>query len=256
VDGDGLQDVFVTHLGSETNTLWKQGPRGLFRDVTASSGLARPHWRATGFGAILGDFDQDGALDAALVNGRVARQPPPPDSPLGPFWGQFGERNQLFANDGRGRFRDLSPDNPALCGYDQIGRGLAMGVLDDKRGGLDLVVTAVAGPARVLRNVAPDRGHWLLVRVVDPALGGRDALGAEITLRAGERRWVRTAQSAGSYLCSNDPRAHFGLGEVNRLDAVEVVWPDGRKESFTPQPVDRLVVLRKGEGNPGPSLKR
>ena len=71
VDGDGLFDLFVTHLIEETNTLWKQGPRGLFQDRTAARGPGRPRWRGTGFGTVLADFDHDGALDLAVVNGAV-----------------------------------------------------------------------------------------------------------------------------------------------------------------------------------------
>jgi hypothetical protein len=88
------------------------------------------------------------------------------------------------------------------------------------------------------------------VRAVDPALGGRDAYGAEITLEAGGKRWRREINTGGSYLCSNDPRAHFGLGLVQQVDAIHVLWPDGAKEIFDGCAVDRPVVLRKGGGRP------
>ena len=181
VDGDGLMDLFVTHLTWETNTLWMQGPRGSFQDRTAVRGLARPRWRGTGFGTVLADFDHDGALDLAIVNGRVARGPLA-ERRSGPFsWDVYAERNQLFANDGTGRFRDLSPDNAPFCGAPAVARGLACGDVDGD-GALDLLVTSTAGPARLYRNVAPGRGHWLLVRAVDPSLGGRDAYGAVVTV--------------------------------------------------------------------------
>src|SRR5262249_50269641 len=112
VDGDGLFDVFMTHLTEETNTLWRQGPRGLFRDDTAAARLASPAWRGTGWGAVLADFDHDGALDLALVNGRVARGPATART-LGPHWSHYAERNQLFANDGDGQFSDISALNGA-----------------------------------------------------------------------------------------------------------------------------------------------
>src|SRR5262249_32791207 len=149
---------------------------------------------------------------------------------LGPYWSQYAERNQLFANDGRGRFRDISPQNGPFCGTTGVARGLACGDLDND-GALDLLVTTVGGPARLYRNVAPQRGHWLQVRAIDPALK-RDAYGAAITVRAGERRWVRWLNPGSSYLCSNDPRAHFGLGSLDRVGAIEVVWPDGTQETF------------------------
>ena len=105
----------------------------------------------------------------------------------------------------------------------------------------------MSGPARVFRNTAAARGHWLLVRAIDPRLN-RDAYGAEITVRSGSRRWVRRINPAFSYATSNDPRADFGLGGADRVDSIDVVWPDGAVETFPAQPVDRLIVVRRGSG--------
>jgi hypothetical protein len=111
-----------------------------------------------------------------------------------------------------------------------------------------LLVANTGAPAQLLRNVAPNHGHWLLIRAIDPALGGRDAYGAELTVRARARHWARLVQPAYSYLVSNDPRAHFGLGPINAIDRIEVVWPDGTGETFPGGPTDRLLILRKGSG--------
>jgi hypothetical protein len=247
VDGDGLFDLFVTHLTDEKHVLWKQGPRGLFQDKTAAAGLAAPLWRSTGFGCVLGDFDHDGALDLALANGRVKLPQGTAGQKNTSFWDPYKERNQVFTNEGAGRFRDISPQNGSFCSTAAVSRGLACGDIDND-GGLDLLVTKVAGPARIFRNVAPNRGHWLLVRAIDPNLGGRDAYGAEITVRAAERRWWRTINSCHSYLCSNDTRAHFGLGTATKVDSIEVLWPDGTKETFPGTDADRILVLRRREG--------
>jgi hypothetical protein len=247
VDGDGLFDVFVTHLSEETNALWRQGPRGMFQDRTVGAGLANQQARGTGFGTVLADFDHDGALDLALVNGRVYHGRPTDPARLGPFWSQYAERNRLFVNDGAGRFRDVSAQNDPFCGTAAVARGLACGDLNGD-GAMDLLVTTVAGPARLYRNVAPKRGHWLLVRAIDPGLGGRDAYGAEVTVRANGKRWRRWINPGSSYLCSNDPRAHFGLGGAESVDAFQVLWPDGTEEVFDGRAADQLVTLRKGEG--------
>ena len=96
VDNDGLLDVYVTHLSQERNTLWKQGPRGQFRDWTRLAQLASVEEQATGFGTVMADFNLDGALDIAVVNGRV-QAGSSPDTGLG-FWQPYAERNQLFAS--------------------------------------------------------------------------------------------------------------------------------------------------------------
>ena len=170
----------MTHLASETNTLWRQGPRGQFRDVTGAWGLSGTKWRGTGFGTLLADLDHDGRPDLVVANGAVARGADGREKPgLGPHWGLYGERNQVFANVG-GKFRDVSANNPPFCGYFTVARGLACGDIDGD-GAPDLVVTAVGEKARVFRNVAPARGHWIAIRTVDPALR-RDALGLRFAL--------------------------------------------------------------------------
>ena len=67
-------------------------------------------------------------------------------------------------------------------------------------------------------------------------------------MQAGERRWKRWLNPCSSYLCSNDPRAHFGFGGVDRIDAIEVLWPDGVARRFPGRAADQGVTLRKGEG--------
>jgi hypothetical protein len=250
VNGDCWFDVLITHLTEETHTLWLQGPRGLFHDGTPASGLAPPHSRGTGFGAVMADFDCDGWLDVAVVNGRVGRGPALGTPALGPYWSLYAEHNQLFANEGKGLFKDLSTTNRAFCGVPAVWRGLAVGDIDGD-GAPDLLATAIAGPVRLFRNIAPDPGHWLIVRAVDPALK-RDAYGAEIILEAGGRRQLRWINPGSSYQCSNDPRAHFGLGSAMSFDHLAVRWPDGSAGKFPGGAADRVLVLRKGEGEQQP----
>jgi enediyne biosynthesis protein E4 len=255
VDGDGLMDVFVSHLRGETHTLWKQGPRGLYLDRTGAAGLSRPAWQGTGFGTALVDVDLDGHLDLAVVNGHVARgnaRAPGFDA----HWGWYADRNQLFQNDGRGRFTDVSLHNRAFCSLMNVGRGLAWGDIDGD-GKVDLLVTSVAGRARLFRNTVQTDHHWLTVRTrlpspVDAANRDRDrdALGAEVTLEANGRRWVRLVHAAGSYLSSSDARAHFGLGPISQIDRLTVRWPDGTLEQFPGMHADRVVDVRQGDGHP------
>jgi hypothetical protein len=244
VDGDGLADLFVTHLTEETNTLWLQGPAGKFADRTRTSGLANLVRRATGFGVVLADFDLDGRPDLAVANGRVVRSPT--GTSRGFDWADYAEPHQVFASEGGGKFRDRSPSDAAFCGTPRVGRALCGGDIFN-RGRIDLVATHVGGPARIYKNVAPTQGHWLVVRAVVPSWK-RDAYGALVTVTAGGQNQTRLIQPGSSYLASNDPRAHFGLGPADAVESVRVTWPDGAVETFPGGPADRHLTLRKGEG--------
>jgi enediyne biosynthesis protein E4 len=250
VDGDGLGDLFVTHLTEEFHSLWKQGPRGLFADQVAAAGLQRQAWRGTGFGAVLADFNADGAPDLALANGLVRRLTPahtPVTPEMDAWWARYAQKAQLFVNDGTGRFDDRSPAETALCREARVGRSLAVGDLDGD-GAPDLITCTIGGAVRLLRNVSAHRGHWLRVRLSDPARGNRDAIGAEVVLVSGAKRYWAVLQPATSYLVSHEPVLHFGLGTATSVDSIEVLWPDGQKERFPGGTADRQMVLRVGEG--------
>jgi hypothetical protein len=250
VDGDGRLDIFVTHLGSETNNLWrqeKQGPRGQFRDRTLEAGLSAPKWRGTGFGTLMADFANKGSVDIVVVNGKVFRGGPAKGTDLG-FWETYAEKNQFFVNDGTGKFRDASEDNPALCGYWNVARGLVCADFDGD-GAPDLLVTTLGNRLRLFKNVAPDRGNWLKVRAFDPKLN-RDAYGAEVRVRAGGKEQVRVVNPAEGYLCSGSPVVHFGLGRADKVEWVRITWPDGEKvqtEEFDGA-ANRSLILKRGEG--------
>jgi len=248
VNNDGLLDLYVTHLGSESNNLWRQGPRGQFRDKTVEAGLTSTAWRGTGWGTVFTDFNNDGWPDLAIANGRVFRGGDAKDTGMG-FWETYAEKNQLLVNDGTGKFRDISTANKALCGYWNVARGLIAADFDND-GAMDMLVAPLGGKARIFRNVAPDRGHWLKVQAFDQKRN-RDAYGAEIRVKAGGREYLRVVNPAESYLCSASPVVHFGLGATATIESIHVTWPDGDtgvKEVFDGGPADRLISLTRGKG--------
>lgn len=248
VNGDGLFDLFVTHLIDESHRLWMQINRGQFQDRTVQVGLASGV-RSTGFGTLFTDFDHDGAEDLVVANGRVKRaNEVPPAGPGKPFWDVYDERNSLYRNSGAGEFTNISEANPAFSGPSGVHRVLVVADIDND-GAPDVLVTRVDGPARLYRNIVPDRGHWVMVRTIDPALN-RDAYGAELTVLAEGRRWTRWMNPGYSFASSHDPRAHVGLGATQRVDEFHVVWPDGQEERFDGTPADCVVTLRKGTGHP------
>ncbi|MGC1274943.1 MAG: CRTAC1 family protein [Planctomycetaceae bacterium] len=264
VDGDGAPDLIVTHLSLETTTLYRNDGNGYFVDATAQSGVDTATLMHTGWGAALVDLDHDGSLDLPLVHGLVVPchsgfpfhgedqfqvRHDVSDDPEA-FWRDYHDRNRLLFGDGRGGFRDAGRIGGDFCAARGSGRALISGDLDDD-GDVDFLVTNCGGPARLYRNDLPKQGHWLRVRAVDPRWG-RDAYGAEIVVKAGDRRFHRLANPAYSYLASNDARVHFGIGDSGRYDEIVVHWPDGpvaeATEAFPGGLADHAVTLRRGEG--------
>src|SRR5262249_32870364 len=107
--------------------------------------------------------------------------------------------------------------------------------------------TELGGHARLLRNVAPAKGHWLAVRATVPKLK-RDAYGAEVTVHAGGKAYWRMLNPGYSYCSSNDARCHFGLGANERYDSIEVLWRGGGLGRFRGGAADREIHRRQGEG--------
>ncbi|MCH8152016.1 MAG: CRTAC1 family protein [Planctomycetes bacterium] len=247
VDGDLDFDLFMTHLRNESNTLYLNlGGDAGFDDTSASAGLATSSMRYTGFGTAAFDVELDGDLDIVVVNGRVARGDALPGARVEPPWDIFAEPNLFYLNNGSGRFDLIEQEVATLCAPIEISRGLAAGDIDED-GDLDLLISNLHGPARLYRNEAPRKGHWLIIRAIDPRLR-RDAIGARITISCGGRQQVRSISRGHSYLSSSDPRAHFGVGPATRIDQIDVRWPDGLRERFPATPADRVVELIRGAG--------
>ncbi|MFN5299026.1 MAG: CRTAC1 family protein [Planctomycetaceae bacterium] len=241
-NGDGWTDLFITNIRGEINTLYHGSETGSFRDATAQSGMTTDSLTRTGFGVSAFDFELDGDLDLAVVNGRVKRDVPLPFTDTPNFWSDYAEPNQLFLNDGRGKFM-VRPQAGLYAMRAEVTRALAVADVDND-GDLDLLTTGCGGPVRLWRNDAPREGTWLRVRLID-ARGPRDGVGAKITVRTGDRVQVREVNPSASYLSSHDPRAHFGLGSVTTYDQLTVEWADGTLWQDAGGQVDREVVVHR-----------
>ena len=241
IDQDGRPDVFLSHLAGETNTLYVNEGE-YFEDVTVAQGLGEPSRSATGFGLGFADFDHDGHRDIYTVNGGVrdGQRNLIPQDPN-------AEPNQLFRGLRGGRFSEMTPPGGVNKSLITTSRAAAFGDLDND-GDIDIVVINRDGSAYLLRNIVGSRGHWIMFRVLDKR--GVDAAGAIVELEADGRRQLRTVQTAYSYQASNDPRVHFGLGDIERVDRVRVRWLSGYRERFGPFDASHLYELREGAGTP------
>jgi enediyne biosynthesis protein E4 len=240
-DGDGLLDLIVTNHESETTSLYRNLGKRLFGYVTDESGIATPTRPYVGFGVVFTDYDNDRALDVAMVNGHVL------DNTAVMFPGTtHAQRKLLLRNTGTRRFGDVSKSSGAGFAQDRVGRGLAAGDIDND-GDQDLLVTNNGGPVELLRNDGGNAQNSVLVRLVGRA-SNREGIGARLRLTAGGQTQVRTVKAGSSYLTHSDMRAHFGLGRLDRVERLEVRWPDGQIETVQGMAPNQIVTIREGEG--------
>ncbi len=252
-DGDGDEDLFMTHLQDETNTLYRNDGSGLFADSTLGSGLDLSSRRYTGFGTGWIDVDQDGRLDLLVVNGAV-RMKAELQRAGDPF--PLHEPNQLMRQLEDGRFEDVSARAGRVFELSEVSRGAAFGDIDND-GDTDVLVTNNSGPARLLINTVGQDGAWLGLRL---RWRGRDDFGARVAVSMGDGRtlWRRVATD-GSYASAGDPRLRVGLGEPGKatVRGVEVHWSDGEKQKLSPDAwavgAYRTVERGKSTGEAGGS---
>jgi hypothetical protein len=230
-DGNGTEDIFLTHLTREKSTLFVNRGTGYFEDRSVETGVAAPSIPFTGFGTVFFDYDNDGWLDIVAVNGAVhlIEELKTPQDPY-----PLQQRKQLFHNLGNGHFEETTASAGAVFQLVEVGRGLAAGDLDND-GSTDLVVRNNNGSLRVIMNRMGSAKPWLGLRLL---AGKRDAYGATVEIRRqGAPTLWRRVRADGSYLSANDPRILVGLGDTPQIQSLTVHWPDGRSEAF---PVPRL----------------
>jgi hypothetical protein len=238
-DGSGRPALWVTNYQHELHALYANLGNGRFLYSTPVSGIGFLGRSFVGFGTGFLDVDNDGWEDLVIANGHVLHHPP---------GGNLRQRPVLLRNQGRGRFADVSGQGGTYFRADHIGRGLAVGDLDND-GWPDVVISHQNEPVVLLRNVAAEfagRGRqWLGVELVGRR--HRDVVGARLTVEAGGRRLTRFARGGGSYLSSRDPRHLIGLGEADRVGRVTVDWPSGETQHWDGLAVDRYWRLIEGE---------
>ena len=244
-DDDGDDDLFMTHLARETNTLYINDGTGWFEDQTVSMGLAKDSFSYTGFGVGWFDYNNDGWLDLLMVNGAVthieelvaAKDPYP-----------HHQRNQLYLNLGNGHYQEVSAESGKVFELSEVSRGASFGDIDND-GDIDVLITNNNGPARLLIHQLAARNHWLGLEPVSTR--GHPIIGARVALvnDGKKRKWRRTRRD-GSYASANDPRVIIGLSGDAGDQHLFVLWPDGRRESFTGLAADRYHRIERGKGRP------
>jgi len=242
---NGQSDILVCNIRSESDSLFGNN-NGWFTDITARAGLTSRSRQFTRFGIGAHDFDHDGMIDLFIANGRVARTPP--------VYGHdpYAEPNLLLRGTPNRRFLQVETPGEINGSVAGTSRAAVFGDLDND-GALDIVIVNNEGPAHVLRNTVGSSGNWIMFRMLHPS--GRDALNARLTASFADPAHPgqpvirhREVRSASSYLASNDPRVHFGLGDAEEVESLTVLWPEGLREEYGPFPAGAVHTLKQGSG--------
>jgi hypothetical protein len=252
-DNDGWGDLVKGNFSDDVKNLYHNNGNGTFTDLTYLAGLGDVGWLFTTFGAKFLDYDNDGWKDIFLADGQTFPQMDGYPSGI-----TYAERNLLFHNRGNGKFDEVGLRSGPGLALRKVSRGLATADYDDD-GDVEIAVTNMNDLPDLLRHRSRNPNHSVLIKTLG-AHGNRDGIGAEVKLVAGKLVQYDTVRSGGSYLSSSDLRLHFGLGSATRIDRLELRWPSpavhkvegnlapGRVEVILNPPVDRLLVIKEGEG--------
>lgn len=241
VTGQGRLSIAIGNFSNEPLSLYTQIGPDLFQDLAGSARLTRPTLLPLTFGLLFVDLDLDGYEDLVVANGHIEPQIHTVQGDI-----TFAQSPQLFRNDGRGQFVEITGELGVDFSKPMVGRGVAASDFD-RDGDLDLLITVNGGHTKLFRNDLPsDQGHWIRLR-----LRGRrpnaDAVGAVVTVYFGGRAQRRMVRTGSSYLSQSEANPLvFGLGEATRADSVWVRWPTtGREERTGPLEAGRTHVIEE-----------
>jgi hypothetical protein len=242
VDGDGWQDVYITHLDFELNRLYHNNRDGTFTDVTFSSGIGNKAILLSGVSMKFLDYDNDGWPDILQLNGAMVDNVQLYHSEV-----TYKEPLLMFHNLGKGQFEKiadgaLGPDFSRPI----AGRGLATADFDND-GDIDVVINNRGDYPSLLRNDGGNANHWLEVLLIGTK-SNRDGVGASLKITAGDFVHVEQSKGGMSYMSASDPRILFGLGKHTKIDSLEITWPSGQIDRLKDLPSDKIIAIKEGVG--------
>ena len=241
-DNDGRLDLALTDFSDDNKLIYHNDGDDNFSEVSQEMGVGESSTPFLGWGVGFLDFDNDGWKDLMMLNGHIY-----PIVDKMPWGTSYKERPLLYHNRA-GKHFDLVP---ALVGSGLAvvasARGAAFGDLFND-GKMDVVVNNLDGSPTLLRNVNHDTHNWVGFKLVGGPGSPRDGVGATLFLRAGGMVQREDILSGGSFLSSNDQRAHFGLGTARKVDSLEIHWPSGAVQTVTVPLVNKIYNISETQG--------
>lgn len=241
LDGDGSLDIVKTNFIEETSNVYMNSGAASFEDrVHAMGAGVSASYMGWGVGAV--DYDLDSWPDIFVVNGHTYPEIEGlvPNNP-------YRQRRLLYRNvAGRRLERARPPDGSAIAAA-HSSRGLAIGDYDND-GDADVFVNNMNERPSLLRNDTAAEGGFLSLRLVGTR-SNRSAIGARVTVTAGARKMVQEVRSGSSFMSSSDLRLHFGLGDSETVDRVEVDWPyRSSRDSISGLDASQFLEITEGKG--------
>lgn len=237
-DNDGWLDLTVSNYQTETNTVYHNHDGTFFTDNTITSGIAEVTHGYLGWGIKFFDYDNDGYQDIFVANGHLMDNITRLEKHV-----TYPQRNLLFRNLGDGRFANVMSETDGLA-LEKVSRGAAIGDYDND-GDLDILVTNCNQRPDLLQNAVGNRNNWIQIQIVGQK-SNRSGIGAKIKVVTGAHVQYSEVQSGGSYLSFHDLRAHFGVGEAEQVDLLEIRWLNGHTDRGTHLPVNRRFIAVEG----------
>ena len=239
---NGQLDFAISDFSGEAKLLLQNDGAGNFTQVANAAGTQRGSLSSLGWGTGFLDFDNDGWIDLMMINGHIYPAADRLD------WGtSYAQLPLLYRNTHDGKFAEVPAARGSGLANPIAGRGAAFGDLFND-GKIDVIINVCDGPPVLLRNVNPDHHHWVELKLVGGPNSPRDAVGAKVFLKAAGMRQRQDLLSGGSYVSTNSPLLHFGLGEATVPGTAEILWPSGAKEAIQLPSVDRLFTVKEGKG--------
>ncbi len=232
----GWPSLLVTDLANQRYSLYENNRDGSFNYVSQETGIGKMTLLHSGWGVRFFDYDNDGWKDLMIAQGHDLDTIELTAPTL-----RYREHLLLAHNDHGKGFTDVSSESGEVFQQNWVGRGLAIGDIDND-GRLDAVVTTNDGPAYVLHNEIPTNNHWLLLKLVGHK-SNRDAIGAQIKIVTGDGPQYAMVTTAGSYLSSGDKRVHFGLGKQTQVSTIEIRWPSGITQALKDVHADQILQI-------------
>ncbi len=233
-NGDGWSDFIIAN--SEKATLYKNQEGLFFVDATADSGLEQPTLSFVGFSPLFLDYDNDGHLDLFCANGH-------PQDVIATLTDHetYAQRDQMFRNNGNGRYTDVSETAGVYFQETLVGRAAAMADYDND-GDTDIVIMNSNQRAVLLRNDGGNMKNWVGIKLIGTR-SNRDGIGAKVQLVTGGVTQIREVKSGSSYASGSDTRLLFGLGMHQHVQKITVVWQSGTTQELDDAPINTYITI-------------